>query len=223
MPSAAQMERWNDPNDKDGHLLIQFSIDKVFLEAKTKQEADKFTTSGGTEGSDRPLWEDREFITIRIPGDNQTVQCREVSENDKIRFAEQYKRFKANAANQHVGTPLSEWPAMTPARIKMLEFFNIYTVEHLANAADTQIQKMGMDGVDLRKRAQTYLLKAQGNDAEKEALRSQMAAQSAEMTAMREQMQAFMSGQPKPVERKRGGRPSNAERAARAAETEHAV
>jgi hypothetical protein len=210
------LERWNDPTDRDAHLLVMFSIDKVYLEAKTKEQTRLFVESNGEKGSERPLWEDREFITIRIPGDvTQTAVYREVNENDKVRFAEQYKRFKANAGSQQIGTPLAEWPAMTPARIKMLEHFNIFTVEHMANAADTQVQQMGMDGVELRKLARIYLMKAQGTDAEKEKLREQLEEQARQMAEMREQMREFMAGQPAP--RNKGGRPTNAERAAREA------
>jgi hypothetical protein len=200
---SGPMERWQDPADKDSRLLVQFSIDKIFLEAETKKRAEK--------GDETPLWEDREFVTIRIPGDNQTVLYRQVSEADKVRFAEQYARFKANAGQQYVGVPLSEWPGMTPARIKMLEYFNIYTVEHLAGAEDVQIQKMGMDGVELRKKARNYLMKAKGDDPEKEAMRQQLAKQADEMAAIRDQLAAMGQKASAPVSRKRG-RPANAER-----------
>ena len=91
--------------------------------------------------------------------------------------------------------------------IELTEVRKIYTM------GDQEVR--ALDGVDLRKRAQVYLMKAQGTDAEKEKLREQLEDQARQMAEMREQMQQFMAGQPAP--KNKGGRPTNAERAAREA------
>lgn len=213
---TGSIEKWRDPSEQSGnaHLIVQFYIDKVYLEAKTKAAQELFLKTNGKEGEDRPLYEDREFIWIRFPGDQTSDIRREVSENDRIRFAEQYSRFKANAANQMIGTPLDQWPAMTPAKIKMLEYYNIYTVDQMAEAADTAIQKLGMDGNDLRQRARAYLMKSRGLDQEKEALKAQAAAQAEQIAKMQEQIAALAASAPE----KRGpGRPAKAAPAVAAA------
>ncbi len=212
---GSTMGVWNDPTEKDARLLVEFYLDKVLLEARTREQKELYLKTNGKEGEDRPLYEDREFIRIRFPGDQSSTVEREVRPEDKVRFAEQYGRFKANESHQYTGTPLSEWPAMTPAKIKMLEYHNIYTVEHMATAADTSIQKMGMDGVDLRKRAQVFLMSAKGHDADKEALKAQVAEQAKAMEAMQAQMASLAAAQAAP--KAKGGRPSNADKAAREA------
>lgn len=213
------MEKWTDPNNKDDRLLIEFYIDKIKMEALMRKAMEE-------KGDTTPIYEDREFIRIRIPGDNTATIERQVREDDKTRFAEQYKRFKANANQQYVGMPLSEWAIMTPSRVKMLEFHNIYTVQHMANASDTVIQKLGMDGPSLRREAQALLFKTQGAvDPEKEKMRRQLEEQAGQLALMQAQMAQIAAAQqtgvvatpaPAPAKRK-GGRPSNAEIAAREA------
>lgn len=216
MSFRGPMESWRDPKG-DGGLLVQFFIDAVKLEKESEKAG-------------RPIFEDREFVSIRIPGDKNTEIIEEIrlrlgtQADYTVRFAEQYARFKANEKQQYVGTPLSEWPAMTPARIKMLEFHNIYVVEHMAAATDVAIQKLGMDGVELRRQAQSYLLKAEGTDAEKELLKDKLATLQAQVAELVKAQQPKPEGHiaPVPTEisaaKRKGGRPSNAERARRAAE-----
>ncbi|MGO7157027.1 hypothetical protein [Rhizobium leguminosarum] len=120
-----------------------------------------------TEKEGRPIFADKEFIRIFIAGDKHTEVYREVTENDKQRFSDAYKRFKEGAAarEQLVGTPLAQWPYLKPSQIKELEAINIYTVEQLAALSDTAKQKIGMGANELVAAAQGYLATAQDSRA----------------------------------------------------------
>jgi hypothetical protein len=106
---------------------------------------------------------------------------------DRKRFAKRYEAFKAGKdAVSASGTPLSMWPAIHPRQIKELEFFNIFTLEQLAEMPDANAQKIGPIS-ELRNRARAFIEAAKGNaplermaiekqkmQAENEALKKRM-------------------------------------------------
>lgn len=132
-------------------IYASFSIEAVQIPFKSEQEG-------------RPIFEDREFVRIVIAGDRNSEVYREATAIDKERFGEVYDRFKRgmNDREQLVGTPLSQWPAMSPREIKELEGINIFTVEQLASLSDTAKQKFGMGANEYVAKAKAYLDKAKG-------------------------------------------------------------
>jgi peptidoglycan hydrolase CwlO-like protein len=72
--------------------------------------------------------------------------------------------FKQGVQDALVGTPLSEWPAISRSQVKELEFFNVRTVEQLAQMPDTAVQNFsGVSG--LRTRALRYMEEAKDGAA----------------------------------------------------------
>ncbi|MBY5351663.1 hypothetical protein [Rhizobium leguminosarum] len=120
-----------------------------------------------TEKEGRPIFADKEFVRIFISGDKHTEVYREVTDNDKQRFSDAYKRFKEGAAarEQLTGTPLAQWPYLKPSQIKELEAVNIYTVEQLSALSDTSKQKIGMGANELVAAAKAYLATAENSSA----------------------------------------------------------
>lgn len=113
-----------------------------------------------------PIYQDIEVVEIIPIGDNKTVVVREVTEEDRSRFPDEYKRFKDGVGGHLTkGTPLEQWPFMRPAQIKMLQFYNCFSVEDLAGLSDTSIQAMGPGTRDLVKQAMAYLEKAKDGSA----------------------------------------------------------
>jgi hypothetical protein len=147
-----------------------------------------------TEKEGRPIFADKEFVRIFISGDKHTEVYREVTDNDKQRFSQAYKRFKEGAAarEQLTGTPLAQWPYLKPSQIKELEAVNIYTVEQLAALSDTVKQKIGMGSNELVAAARAYLATAENSSAasafaaENERLKD-------EVTRLQEQMREMAS------------------------------
>jgi len=94
----------------------------------------------------RPIYEDREFIQIMIPGDKQNIILRVAEDFDRQRFAEHYAKFKAGAS-QVIGTPLANAGIFPASRCEEFAHFGIRTVEQLANANDNLAPRfMGFHG-----------------------------------------------------------------------------
>ncbi len=128
-------------------LLVKFFIDSVHLDFKSKEAG-------------RPIFEDREFVEIIPIGDPKTVLVRECTEKDRQRFIQEYERFKRGEGEKHVGTPLTEWPAMRPSQIKQLNYLNIFTVEHLSQCDDQSMQRIGPGARELVASANAYIARA---------------------------------------------------------------
>lgn len=99
----------------------------------------------------RKCFTEQEYIRIMVPGDRTNVVERPVQvtgilpTDDRMRFAKQYERFKTKQAQTpHEGTPLTLWPQIPPTLAEELKFINIFTVEQLADLADTYVSKLPM-------------------------------------------------------------------------------
>ena len=107
----------------------------------------------------RPLFEDREFVTILIPGMRGTSANEPVNDEHKQRWPREYAAFLAGKEAPLDGTPLSEWAhsTMTKSRVQELAYFNIRTVEHMAAVGDGALQNLGMGAFELRATARAFL------------------------------------------------------------------
>ena len=137
---------FRDPSAPKSPAIPQFFTEAVKLEWKSRQEG-------------RPIFEDREFVRILIPGDRRSMAVEPVGEIHKARWPREYEAFRAGREAPLEGTPLSEWPVslMSPARVQELAYFNLRTVEQLAAVNDAQLQSLGMGARELRERARTWL------------------------------------------------------------------
>lgn len=149
-------------------LIASFFIDAVHLKAKSEQEG-------------RPIFEDREFVKIIPIGDNKTVAVKPATDEIKQRFAEEYAVFKKGVENAFTGTPLNQWPIITPSHIKRFNHFNVYTVDQLAELDDIAISRIGTGTRDWVEKAKAFLAKAKSTAeaqkfaVENERLREEMA------------------------------------------------
>lgn len=75
------------------------------------------------------------------------------------------------------GTSLANWPAITPAELASCKAVCVLTVEDLAQANDETQRRLGMGGLELKKRAAQFLDAAHGAGrlvAENAALRKEL-------------------------------------------------
>jgi len=133
----------------------------------------------------KPVYEETEFVTIRVPGDRKTEWDGQVNDSHRQRWPRQYAAFKAQQEAPTDGTPLKEWPAITRSQVLELAVANCKTVEQLASLPDDLLSKsVSMGGFALRDKAKRWLEQAQGS-----ALTERLAAESAEKDAKMEVMQ----------------------------------
>jgi len=138
----------SNPSLED-RVFVEFYTDAVELKYRSEEEG-------------RPIFEDRPFIRIVVPGDQTNLLERTATEEDKRKYPNAWKRFQANEAHGQVGTPLEQWPQITRSQLKEAKYFEVHTVEQMAGLADIHIGRLGMGFADLRTKAQAYLAAAAG-------------------------------------------------------------
>ena len=141
-----------DPNNRyhsDARLLVQF-----YAGSKHNRAA--------SEDAGRPIYDDKPYIRIMIPGNRSNVIDRPVRESDKKRFRQYWDAWEAGRQDEVSGTPLSAWPALSKAQVEELGFFNIRTVEQLAQINDTELQKFSGLTV-LKQKAEAFMNLAEGS------------------------------------------------------------
>src|SRR5687767_106182 len=104
-------------SEADKTLFVQFNLEPHQNQEKTAKEG-------------RPIFEEREYIMIMVPGDKDSIVHRPAMESDKQRFWDRYDRWKRKIGDERgSGTPLKMVPWLNSSQVKELEYFNCYTLE----------------------------------------------------------------------------------------------
>lgn len=135
------------------NLFVNFFVEAIEIPAESEKQG-------------RPVFRDVPFIRIVVPGDVNNIIERKANDADKEKFPKAWARFQAQEADAQEGTPLEQWPQMSRSLVKECKFFEIHTVEQLANLSDSNVSKMGMGYVELRNKAKAYLVAAAGTAGE---------------------------------------------------------
>ena len=141
---------------------------------------DKATRDAG-----RPIYDDMEFIKIRIPGDRTSLVQRPVRPEDKRRFPQQYAAFKQGQESRVSGTPLAQWPIVSRGLAEELRYLGFHTVEQIAEANDTSPVR-GLQ--QLKIKARQFLEAAAGSTAPVEALEARLEETEAKNAALEKQI-----------------------------------
>jgi hypothetical protein len=178
---------FEDRNAGDKALHVRFYLRPV-------QSATKSAEAG------RPIFDDREFVEIRAPGNATTTIDRPVSDMDRARFPRQYALFKAGAAEQVIGTRLTEVPWITRSQVEELSYLKILTVEQLSVVADQACT--AVPGLyELKRRATSFLEAAEkaapftALAAENTALKNEVETLKQTVKEQGEQITAFLASQ----------------------------
>jgi hypothetical protein len=148
--------------------------------------------------SEEKDYKGKPFIRIIVPGDKTNIVEQMVRDDHKERFPRQWLYFQMKQNEQDgslPGTPLRAWAEADPefinaGRLEELQILKFQTVEQVATASDSQLQRIGMGGSGLREKARLFLTqknKADGS-AELEKTRQELdelKAQMAELIAAR--------------------------------------
>lgn len=154
-----QFDQYGQPKEDKGLPIVTFSVEAVKNNAASEKEG-------------RPIFVNREMVTIVFPADRQRTVVRPAhAQWTKIggkvvtyaeRFPEQYARFRAGQAQVVEGTPLSEAPFLTEAQRATLRALNVYTIEQLASLQGQPLKNLGPGGLDLQQKAEAYINSAKG-------------------------------------------------------------
>lgn len=168
----------------------------VFVEFYTEAVEHKFES----EKEGRPVFKELPFVRIQTPGDRNNVLEVKATEYYQKRFPREWAAYKANSGESSVvGTVLSQWPQITKSQAKEAEFFGIKTVEQIAALSDSNLQRLGMGWMEIRRNAQAYLDAASGG-----AATSKLAAENERLRADFEALKAQVTGQAEESPKPRG-------------------
>ena len=150
---------------------------KVFPEFSTKA----VRNIGKSDLQGIPVFNEVEFVTLRIAGDSKTEIVRKVTDKDKEDYAQEYIHWKQTKTQSITGWPVEQMPGLSTGQVAILKALNIHTVEHLSELTDGNLTSVGMGARDLRAKAQFLVKSAKDNAvgmrqaAENDQLRAQVA------------------------------------------------
>jgi len=78
-------------------------------------------------------------------------------------YTRRYKSWMEARELPEDGSPIVNWPALSPAQVKMLLDLNIRTVEQLAEATEEALSHIGMGSRALKSKAQAWLDSSKGD------------------------------------------------------------
>lgn len=70
--------------------------------------------------------------------------------------------FKNSRETPEFGTPIMDWPSLSPAQVRGLLDINIRTIEELADCSEEAVARIGMGGRALKQKAGAWLETANG-------------------------------------------------------------
>lgn len=136
-----------------------------------------------TQAEGRKIYDEHVYIEILTPANRLNVIDRRVTEEDRKRFAVQFRRFLETGEQLVSGTPLNELAGVTQGQIAEFKALKVDTIEQLANMPDTVVQLLGIDGPRMKQQAQRFLEQRTSNAA----LSEQLTALRAELETLRAQ------------------------------------
>jgi len=128
-------------------LAVKFEKRAVHNQFKSDQEG-------------RQVFDDVDWINIKIPGDKTTEVSRKVRKDgpdaDTLRFKFQWENYLKKEENLQKGIPLEMLPGISPAEVSNLKAISVFTIEQLSGLHEKAIKNM-MDGRELVKKAEKFL------------------------------------------------------------------
>lgn len=174
--------------EQDQTLLVKFYL-------KTVPDA------AATEEAGRPVFKEREYIDIRIPGARGAGAARPASLRDKKRFPKHYQAFKQRVELPVEGTPLNEWPIITRAHAEELAFLGVKTVEQLGGMSDA-IASQFMGGQTFKAKANAWLDRAKA-EVSVSQLEGELAKRDAQIAELNAKLDEVLAATPKPKRKRR--------------------
>ena len=146
----------------------------------------------------RVIFEDKLHTEVLMPGGDIVV--RKFQEADKYKFPKAWEAWERDQSAPVDGTPLEEWPQITPAAVSTLKANNVFTVEGLVALSDAHCERIGPVAYMFRQKALDYMKRAEGTNDELDKVK----ADNADLKEKMVEMQAAIDEMKKP---KRRGRP----------------
>lgn len=176
-------------------LHVSHGDDKgLFVEFYTEAVKSPFKS----EQANRPIYEDTPYVRILFPGDTTKrverpvdLHGSETKPSDPQRWPQQWAAYQNQQVQTQIGTPITEWPAVSKSQALNLKAMNVHTVEGLAEVSDAGLTWLGAR--ELREKARAYLAAAAGG-AELSKAQAENAALRADIDALKKQFAELAEG-----------------------------
>lgn len=181
------------PDHDFSHLHVEFFTEAVHNVRKSAEEG-------------RPVYDDIELVRIRVAGDKLTTYVARADDPSSVREPETgralpykelhvgpYEAFQRGQTYVGPGTPLSEVPFLTKAKVRELQLANVHTAEAFSALDGSNLQKLGMGARELRDQVRGWVEKISKN-ADVAKLAGENDALKAQMEQMQAQIALLMNG-----------------------------
>lgn len=135
----------------------------------------------------REIGDEQDYIIIVSPGQPKSEVRRKATDADKMAYGPEWSAYEQGKEMQISGTPIELLPGLAAGMADALKALYIYTIEQMAGLPDIALQRVGMGGNDIRKRAKEYISKG---SAEVDELRRQLDEANAAIRELRAQVEA---------------------------------
>lgn len=139
-----------------------------------------------SEKEGRAIYYDADFVRIEIPGESKLRPDRAVTDEDKKRWPKSWEAYQQGLAQPLMGTPIEEWPPLSPSQVETFKAAGIRTIEDIAALNDSGVGMLGPNGYKIRDAAKRHLQPA--DDAVKT-----LQAQVAELMRANQEMSARLA------------------------------
>lgn len=117
----------------------------------------------------RKVYKDEDWVKLHF-ADGKTVLPKRVDEDIRIRWKPEYEAWLDKREAPIEGTPLDQWPQVSPAEIRALYDINVRSVEELTQISE-QIVSMVPGGTKLQQKANAWLQSAASHGQVAEQMR----------------------------------------------------
>lgn len=148
----------------------------------------------------RPVFEDKLHVEVLMPGGD--IMVRKFQAADQYKYPSAWEAWERDQSAPVDGTPLEEWPQITPGAVATLKANNVFTVENLIALSDAHCERIGPVAYMFRQKALDYMKRAEGQNDELDKVK----ADNEDLKIKLAEMQAAITEMQKP---KRRGRPKN--------------
>lgn len=113
----------------------------------------------------RPIYDDMEVVRIFVAGDPLNQIVKPADQSMRERFPVQWKAWQEKQESMTIsGTPIRQWPLLTPANIAEFEGLKIFSVEALSEVSDGNVTKaVGLR--EWREKAKAWLASSKDSNA----------------------------------------------------------
>lgn len=144
--------------------------------------------------------------SLEKPAEEWLSQLREYAKNDRIprqwpaEYQNAFELWKKGEEIPVIGTPIKNWPPLTPAQRKNILNADIFTVEDLARANEQMLANIGMQAHMLKNMAEAWVKDNAKPGETARVLQETMVELQAAQALIKEQaaaLEAFKAAQPK--------------------------